>query len=288
MQQLGLPISELIMPPPTPKNPYPPLPLEIDDEYISEEQIISPQPGIVSKITGFNLNIAIYKTLTPLTTMELAYGIDEAFDLARQKKILAECLHSAEQVLKDAPPELLLQPGSQPGEFATSSDSKYPPISNYPPGISNGHNLGQWSQPSREDRRKLQYEIQKANIYASQLSTRSHIIEKYFALQEAHQLKQNSAASAGQDPTIGSPENIISGLETMGSLGPTSGVDATQAHFASQREEIIKELLRVITSINQVNMEPNGGSFVGLLASLTHSEADMISRYTKFDRSHHP
>ena len=74
MQQLGATFGELLIPPPTPTEPYPPLPLEVDDQYIYVDHI-EPQPKeITSKLAGFNLGIQIYQTLTPLATMEMAYG----------------------------------------------------------------------------------------------------------------------------------------------------------------------------------------------------------------------
>src|SRR5277367_2723602 len=101
-QQLGA-VFELIIPPPTPSEPYPPLPLEVDDQYIYVSYV-DPQPaGLISEITGFNLNIQIYMTCTPLNTMEIAYGIDEIFDWNRQKRVLEKCLQAAKHALDSAP-----------------------------------------------------------------------------------------------------------------------------------------------------------------------------------------
>lgn len=38
--------------------------------------------------------------------------------------------------------------------------------------------------------------------------------------------------------------------------------DMVEIQMSNERENIVKDLLRVLASISQVNMEPNGGSFV--------------------------
>lgn len=258
MQQLGASFGELVIPPPTPRDPYPPLPLEVDDEHIYVNQIMPQPAGIVSKMTGFNLNISIYKTTTPLHTMEMAYGIDEVFDFARQKIVLAECLRSVKRVLDNNPPELTLQPGSQPGHFASPPEWRYqggPEYTEHP----GGHDPALWSQNAPDERRKLQYEIQKANIYASQLGSRSYIVEKWWNLQDNYAL---SKASTGQSPQLRSPGVMASGLDGMLPKGPTSAFDGVAADIAVERESVVKDLLKVLNCISQVNMEPNGGSFV--------------------------
>ncbi|KAI9048587.1 hypothetical protein LZ554_007420 [Drepanopeziza brunnea f. sp. 'monogermtubi'] len=50
--------------PPTSNCPYPPFPLEVDDEYIHASHI-EPQPaGKLSKLVGFKINVRIYQTVT--------------------------------------------------------------------------------------------------------------------------------------------------------------------------------------------------------------------------------
>jgi len=230
------------------------LPLEVDDEYIYVDHV-DPQPaGLISKLTGFNLGIQIYMSLDPLATMELAYGIDEVFDWNRQKRILEECLRQVKHVLDNVPRELMLTPGSEPGQFKSPDRPYLPSMADYPSVRFNGREMGHWPQEDPEVRRRLQYEIQKANIYASQLGTRSYIVEKYWNLQEAHERE----TSRGDSHT--SPGPTASGLDNMLPKSTTYG--ESEINVADEREIIVKDLLRVLGSISQINMEPNGGSFV--------------------------
>jgi hypothetical protein len=259
MQQIGGSFGELLIPPPTKTEPYPPLPLEVDDEYIYEEYV-DPQPvGLISKLTGFNLNCQIYATVTPLATMELAYGIDSVFDMSKQKKVMEECLRAVKRVLDNIPRELMLEAGSKAGEFASSARQYHPPIPSYPGQRSNGIELGQGMQ-GNDARRQLQYEIQKANIYASQLGTRSYIVEKYWNLEAAF---EEMNANSAEPILLSSPGVIASGLDGMlPKQSGTSHSDGVEINIANERESVVKDVLRMLGSINQVNMEPNGASFV--------------------------
>jgi hypothetical protein len=240
----------VVIPPPTRSEPYPPPPLEVDDEYIYVSHI-DPQPaGLVSKLAGFNLGLRIYGSLTPMVTMEMSYSIDGLFDWNRQKQIFENCLRDVKHVLDDIPRELLLTPSSEPGQFNVQDQHLFSPMADYPGFRSNGHDVGNWPQENPEVRRRLQYEIQKANIYVSHLCTRSYIVEKYWTLQETYERSGNRADS------LSSPSLIDPGFE-----GAQSGSENT-INVADEREVIVKDLLRVLSSISQVNMEPNGYSLV--------------------------
>ena len=257
MQQLGAAFGELLIPPPTPSEPYPPLPMEIDDEYIFEKRY-EPQPeGITSKLTGFNFGIKIYQTLTPLSTMEMAYGIDQVFDWNRQKNLMEDALLNVKKVLQKVPLELLLQPGCQSNPYEPIERQYYPPMTDYPGVRSNGNDMSQWADSSA--RRELQYEIQKANIYASQLGTRSYIVEKYWNLYEVYEQMLPSNGGASQ---LGSPGFMAAGLDGMLPSSSRSNYEGMETLVAAERESIVQDLLHVLGSISQVNMEPNSGSFV--------------------------
>ena len=79
-QQLGASFSELVIPPATPSEPYPPLPAEIDDFCIYPTHNEPQPPGLVPMMAGFNANVKVYRSYDPLATMELAWGIDAVVD----------------------------------------------------------------------------------------------------------------------------------------------------------------------------------------------------------------
>ena len=101
------------------------------------------------------------------------------------------------------------------------------------------------------------YEIQKANIYASHLATRSHLVEKYFLQLEKY---QRMKAKGGLQP---STNPIVAGIDKFVS-DTTTVADALEKAMSEEREQVVKDLLVVLGSIDMVNMEPNGDSFVSL------------------------
>jgi hypothetical protein len=272
LQQLGSSDGVVLMPPPTPTDPYPPLPLEIDDAYIYATHI-DPQPaGVISEITGFNANVRVYTSYQSLLRVEMAYGIDEIFDWDRQKRVLDQCLHNAKTALDSVPDELMLRPGHR---IHSPDQSQYTdPLLQHNPLLS-----PQVAPP--DARRKVAYEIQKANIYASQLGTRSYLVEKYFSLHESlatRPLPQSQSHHFG--PTSGpqSPYAYKSAPGTSSGAHSSpgavaAGLDsqlpaATQNDMSEERESIVRELLILLRTINQVDMEPNGASFVCLASPL--------------------
>lgn len=245
----------MVIPPPTRSEPYPPPPLEVDDEYIYVDHV-DPQPaGLVSKLTGFVMGIRIYGSLTPMMTMEMAYSIDGLFDWNMQKTVLENCLREVKHVLDDIPRELMLTPSSESGQFKSADEPYFQPMADYPGVGPNGHEVGNWLQENPEVRRRLQYEIQKANIYVSQLVTQSYIVEKYCSLQESYDRNTSTAHS------LNSPSLMAPGFDRA-----LPGSDIT-INVADEREIVVRDLLRVLGSISQVNMEPNGYSFVRYLPS---------------------
>ena len=251
MQQLGVSFGEQIIPPSTPTEPYPPLPLEVDDAYIYPGQILPQPPGLISELVGFNANVRVYSTYNYLSAVEMAYGIDEIFDWDQQKRGLEQCLRAAKCALDGVPRELML---SSDDDFACNKQYQAP-SPNYADPRDPGLYPQNKSGGSPTERRGLQFEIQKANIYASQLSTRSYIVEKYWDLYDAqHRLQSEN------DSTVNSPSIVAAGLD--GQLSSTNSFGLTEQEMAKEREDIIKDLLVVLGMISQVNMEPNGGSFV--------------------------
>ena len=89
--QIGDADGDMLMPLSARKD-LPPLPLEVDDEYIYQDHIV-PQPlGLVSIITGFNLNVRMIRSYSSLTALESVFGI-EGVDWEEQKRLIGQGLH---------------------------------------------------------------------------------------------------------------------------------------------------------------------------------------------------
>ncbi|KAK1752897.1 hypothetical protein QBC47DRAFT_387331 [Echria macrotheca] len=248
MVQLGAPHTEILLPPPTPTEPYPEFPVEVDDRYILPSQILGQPEGTVSLLTGFVQCIRIYMTMNTIASLELSYGFTTV-PFQDQKTMLSTCLQTVRQVVENMPPELTL-PGLQGmGDFSMAEGDLfghqfqyYPPT--YPAHQSDSDRHVMEAHP--EQRRLLQYEIQKANVYASALATRSYFVERYFNLRDAH--RTQAAQAYAQEN--GSTKN------------PAEQPDAIDHAMNAERELIVQNLVTVLTSISQRNLEPNGASLI--------------------------
>lgn len=274
-QQLGASFAELVIPPPTPSEPYPPLPVEVDDFCIYPTHNESQPAGLVSFIAGFNANVKVFASYNGLATMEMAWGIDAVIDWERQKRVLHESLRRCKQSIAELPPELTVYPNSSPfGQQGHSNGNGfYPNFSQHNMMRDPAQALMSPSHrpdipQSPEERRRMQYEIQKANIHASSLSTRSYLVEKYFNLCEAHDRTRSRPGSMPSSPGVGI---TAAGIDGMLPQPPTSNFDMTGQEMRQEREDIVKDLLVVLSSIDQVNMEPNGDSFVSTVHTLYSS-----------------
>lgn len=273
IQQLGAAFGELVIPPPTSTEPYPPLPAEVDDFCIYPTHNEPQPPGLLPTIAGFNANVKVYCSYNALAIMEMAWGIDAVVDWERQKRVLRESLRRCKQSISELPPELVVYPNkdSLPQQHKQNGTNFYahatqPNMARDPAQslMSPSHRTDVDQTP--EGRRRMQYEIQKANIHASSLSTRSYIVEKYFNLCEAHDRSRSRPGSMPGSPTAGI---TAAGLDGMLPQAPTSAFDMTTQEMRQEREEIVKDLLVVLSSINQVNMEPNADSFVSTAVQRT-------------------
>ncbi|KAI0129006.1 hypothetical protein BJ170DRAFT_701680 [Xylariales sp. AK1849] len=245
MTQLGASINEIPLPPPTNQEPYPDLPLEVDDEYIYTDQIITQPEGTMSLIAGFNHNISTYMAMNELVGVDMCYGIN-FFEWSAQKTMLSNALSTTKVTLDRLPHELQVKIESSQlnGGGAVPEDSG---LQYCPPAFPATQPLNDVRHILAADplrRRRLQFEIQKANIYASQLATRSYFVERYLNLRDAHRPESLLADNSGD---IKSAEDVK---------------DETDIMVYNERELIVQNLLTVLTSITQRNMEPNGASLV--------------------------
>ncbi|KAJ5551313.1 hypothetical protein N7461_006011 [Penicillium sp. DV-2018c] len=258
LHQMGSPDMKIHVPPETPSDRYPPLPLEIDDEFIFPTHCV-PQPSDrVSQLVGFNANVRVYSSYTALLSWEIAFGRGQIFDWKHQRNSIWECLKKAKSALLDVPSELSL---NHPKHKFTAGRGFGDSISSY----SDDH--------IHQERRAIQYEIQKANIYASQLCTRSYLVEKYWSLFEAFSRYGKPSVSTGLSST---PPHIRMEVrsDAKSTTTPTGAAlleAESQAHphveadyighmMAEERNLVIKDLFVLLRTVNEVNMEPNGAS----------------------------
>lgn len=259
MQQLGASFGELIIPPATPTEPLPPLPLEVDDVHIFPDEIHPQQPGVVPIVTGFNVNIRIFLTYSSLSTAEMAFGVDEIFDWDRQQRLFEQSMQRCRQILDSLPDVLKVQSKGTRENIAQVAQPKqpyFPPLPDFD-GMRD-HSLNDFASAEAQDVRR--YEIQKANIYATHLATRSYLVEKYFMLSEKAKARlQNNVQS--------SPSALSTGMDRFVSHNPADA-EALEKTMSEERELVVKDLLVVLGAIDMVNMEPNGDSFVSILCHL--------------------
>jgi len=230
--------------------------------HIFPSEIQPQQAGVVSLITGFNLNVRIYLSYSSLATAEMAFGVDEIFDWDRQHRIFEQSLQRCRQVLETIPEVLKVLPKLARDDEVTQQRHPYfPPMPEY----SNMRDptLSSYSSTTSQDIRR--YEIQKANVYASHLATRSYLVEKYFLQLEKHQ------NARPQTSLHSSPNVLAAGLDRFVSES-NNDAEALEKNMSAEREQVVKDLLVVLGSIDMVNMEPNGDSFVSLYIYLQDSD----------------
>lgn len=260
LHQIGSSDIKIHVAPETPTDGYPPLPLEIDDEFLFPTHI-NPQPADrVSQLVGFNANVRVYNSYSALLAWEIAFGSGQIFDWEHQRSCLWDCLQNAKSALVNVPVELSL----------------FHPRRISPAGLSGlGDDGSVISYPDdhiHQERRAIQYEIQKANIYASQLCTRSYLVEKYWNLFETFTKYGNSAKIGPSNPAMPSVkmENLPSEpSSTVPSDTSSQALVHAQTDYigrmmAEERKLVIKEFFILLRTVNEVNMEPNGASIVSL------------------------
>ena len=267
LQQHGVSQWELPIPPATKSEPYPPLAMEVDDEYLTPTGAQQP-PNVVSRLAGFNANVRIYTSYNNLATIEFVHGVNEVANWEQQKSVLEKSLRTVKEVAGELPSELQT---NLEGTQALSLDHKYPSPAN---GLSDLQNQSHYaingfdnrpidySRP--EERSQIQYGIQKANICATQLSTRLYLVEKYCNLHDVQ--KRNDSSNP-------LPELISPALDNF---SPTqSHLSLSEDDVSNEREEIAKSFISLLNSINQSAMEANGASFSHRIRQLASTLLDL-------------
>ncbi|KAF2743906.1 hypothetical protein M011DRAFT_471031 [Sporormia fimetaria CBS 119925] len=296
MQQLGSP-APIPIPPSTPSEPHPPLPLETDDTNIYPTHVLPQSAHSIPLLAGFNTNVRIYTAYSLLSTSDLAFGPDVLYSWPTQQKLLAICLSRVKAALDNAPDVLKVHPqDSMQGRFGQRQRPYWPPMPEYMGFREMSEALGVGGEG--EGRRERGFEICKANVYASALSVRMGIVERYFALAEKARAREEAEGRSGDvaeggevqalgeqsgdanasldaavnasttnpanEPRDPSHEILLSGIEK---LIRESGAEVKtgkelEEEMERERENVVRELLVVLGSIDLVNMEPSGDSFI--------------------------
>ncbi|KAF4470084.1 xylanolytic transcriptional activator xlnr [Fusarium albosuccineum] len=247
--QLGASSADMVIAPSTPSLPYPAYPENVDDICVLANEVIHQQDGSVTLLTGFRFAIDIYTTMNGIVSLELAYGMS-TLPWADQRILLRDGLIAAKSITDNLPPELQL--GNHGDEAATLASFDESGMQYVPPAWPNSqpaHDLRNVIKNHPARRRHLQYEIQKANIFVSQLATRSYFVELYFDLRDVHLSEQQQ-------------DNPIEGHSEEEKAAQDADEKEIHEFMSAERELIVQGLLTVLGSISQRNMEPNGGSLI--------------------------
>lgn len=286
LRQLGSSDSDIIMPH-AHSDALPPLPVEVDDRYITSEAIFGQPQGELSEIVGFNYNVKIYRAFHAMTAIEMAVGTDKLFDWEFQRAAIRNALREVKAITNNAPAELRLEPNQDFGDWPPrqSDVSQFLHLLNGRRDPSADQvGLLPAADPRRQTpypRRTVQFEVQKANIYGTQLATRSYLVERYWNLYEIHQSLKTSTNSPRstfkeeqRSQVLGSPtvsfmasrfEDRFQPQRSAPTPSESMGMDEGEQQMGIEREDIVRDMARLLRAVNQVNMEPNGHSLVSLL-----------------------
>lgn len=183
-----------------------------------------------------------------VVSLEFAYGMS-TLPWTDQRILLRDGLLAVKSIMDNLPMELQLHSNTaevDPMEAFEDTAMQYvPPLW---PNAQPTHDLRNAFKAQPQRRRQLQYEIQKANIFVSQLATRSYFVELYFNLRDIYLAEQNN--DLGHQQT--EEEKAAEEREDK----------AIFDIMTTEREEIVQNLLTVLGSISQRNLEPNGDSII--------------------------
>ncbi|KAH8900014.1 hypothetical protein GQ53DRAFT_790523 [Thozetella sp. PMI_491] len=298
-------MSTPILPLQSTSNSFPEWPTTLDDQYITSQGYGEQPAGTTPLLAGFIKAIEVYMTMQALVNIDVYYGQDLGFQ--EQKTIIKDVLRLVKSTMNSIPDDLKLDVDAAPtlappapAGLEEQDLTYYPPSWPAPqPATDIRHKFA--NQP--EQRRPLQFEIQKANIYSSWLATRSWYVERYFDLRDQYMNEVLRKRDLAHEKVEKAQEQADAGLVENGILSDEVGSevkaaaeeelreaaarareeataldgelvllqqssDPTDVEMAGERELIVQDLLKVITSISQRNMEPNGSSIIGKIRAI--------------------
>ena len=77
--------------------------------------------GVMSELTGSNLNAKVFQAFHQLAALEIAFDADIVYDRDRQRLVIRRALHNVKVATKDAPEESRLIPAHGHGEWPPAS-----------------------------------------------------------------------------------------------------------------------------------------------------------------------
>ncbi|KAL8866272.1 MAG: hypothetical protein Q9174_006396 [Haloplaca sp. 1 TL-2023] len=260
---------ELIIPPPTQSLPYPDLPLQVDDAYITPHGVLQVPQDEISELVAFNATMKTYEAVTHTNAMDLAYGPDELFDWEHQKNSIRRSLGIVDGVLGGLPSGFLSTRHTS-AVTTQAHDPQYPPpTQGYPElGVDYSTRLG-----VHREQKKIRVEIQKANYYASHLATRIFLIEKLRKLSDKHHGIDDSVDAALENGSTGNAQGASPNKDRRPVIADESIED---------RELLVKDYLKYLEHFDYTYVETNGVGF-GLKIRLVLSMIMNIKGYRKSD-----
>ena len=159
LQQSGIAsLWDLLIPPSTKSDPYPSLPLEIDDDYLTPAKPHPMPPDTIPTMRSFNIILRIYLAYNELSALEATIELLSSVtgigsDANRSERTLAaeKALRAVKEIQESLPPEFAMNSGTN------SQNTEY-------------------RRPN--ERKDLQIEIQKANAHLDLISTRLYLTDK--------------------------------------------------------------------------------------------------------------
>ncbi|KAF2858869.1 hypothetical protein K470DRAFT_259367 [Piedraia hortae CBS 480.64] len=242
--------ADPILPPPTPSEPYPPLPSELDDFCIFPAKYDLQPPGTIAITNGFNANVYVYQSYDALAVAE---STENPREWDRQIRALQESLRQCKALVSQLPPALTIPsasdfaveelPFSQPNAIHEASRDFLNP--------------SHWKDPeaSLESTRRMQHDIQRANLFASQLATRLFIVNKYLALRDSRRKMEGIPSSTPVNGTGLSSEEF----------------ELVDQEMRQEREDIAREVGSVLSNISQSHIEVMADSFILKLRNVAHT-----------------
>ncbi|CAN8105068.1 unnamed protein product [Discula destructiva] len=271
---------DLIIPPDTANHPGPDYPVEVDDVHILADRILPQPEGTMSTLTGFVKVCMVYHTTDDLVRIELAHGMS-AYSWEQQKQYLHKALLDVKAVGESLPAELRVDvnrfsskrfPLTTSGEKGAQNSAIYQYVPPAYPSTQPHDDLRHLFAQDESKKRSVQFEIQKANIYASILATRSYLVERYLTLRDIYlndqRVQAQAAAATGNIVyrTAADSSSSLAAAAVQAAAEQTN--DSVDELFLQERSKIVDNLYNVVLSIDQCDLEPNGGSLISKIRNV--------------------